>query len=177
VKALLKLSLVAVAVAGLAGAQAAPSPSALKDASAARALALANAWGLAKENVTSFITPQAVNFKFSDGRTVAVPMPQERMIVSVAPYVTSTHPCSTHYTSSCRGEMAKTTVSVTAKSLTTGKVLLKGNVTTGGNGFADLWLPRGQRISLTIEAQGKKASGEISTFDDSNTCVTTFQLK
>jgi hypothetical protein len=44
------------------------------------------------------------------------------------------------------------------------------------NGFIDLWLPRNRKIELTIEGLNRKAQGTIETFDDSKTCVTTFQL-
>ncbi len=39
------------------------------------------------------------------------------------------------------------------------------------------WLPRDLEIDVTIEARGLKAAGRISTFDGSNTCITTMRLR
>jgi hypothetical protein len=52
-----------------------------------------------------------------------------------------------------------------------------GTVSTLRNGFMELWLPRDRRIQLTISAKGRKAEGSIGTYDQSDTCITTFELK
>jgi hypothetical protein len=58
-----------------------------------------------------------------------------------------------------------------------GNALINGTMTTLRNGFMELWLPRDRSIHLTISAKGRKAGGSIGTYDQSNTCITTFQLK
>jgi len=78
--------------------------------------------------------------------------------------------------SSCQGELPETTFTVTAIDLN-GNELFNGPITTLKNGFFELWLPRDLSIELTIQGMGKKANGRIGTFDQSKTCVTTFQLK
>lgn len=151
-----------------------PSLEALKGIDAVRAMELANAWGVAKAPVQSFVTPQAVNFEIG-GRKAQVALPADRMVVAVAPYVSRTHPCKTHYMSACQGELAGTLVEVR---VTQGsKEILKGTVKTLENGFLELWLPRDQTYQLTVRAKGLSATGPISTFATSDTCVTTFQLK
>jgi hypothetical protein len=48
---------------------------------------------------------------------------------------------------------------------------------TMSNGFIELWFPRDLEIDLTIVYKEKETRGMITTYSDSNTCITTFQLK
>jgi hypothetical protein len=56
-------------------------------------------------------------------------------------------------------------------------VLEDTDIQTMANGFFELWLPRNKNIQVTIEGYNKKATGMVGTFLNSNTCLTTFQLK
>ncbi len=173
--------LLAATIAGLlafliatASAQApAPTPGALDGVDAYAAVELANAWK--GSDVTSFATSQAVHFAFPDGSEVAVPMPDDEMFVSVAPYLRQTHPCTTHYMSGCQGELGDVAMQVRA-TLTDGTVVLDETVQTGRNGFLDLWLPREEGIMLSVAVDGYAAEGFVTTFADSATCITTVQL-
>jgi hypothetical protein len=78
--------------------------------------------------------------------------------------------------SSCQGELPETEFNVRAVDQA-GNVLLDKPVSTLKNGFMELWLPRDRTINLTVEAQNRSASAVITTFDDSDTCITTMQLK
>jgi hypothetical protein len=78
--------------------------------------------------------------------------------------------------SSCQGELPETAFDVTAVDQK-GNKLFNGSATSLRNGFFELWLPRDRSIHLTIRGLSRKAEGRIGTFDGSNTCVTTFQLK
>ena len=78
--------------------------------------------------------------------------------------------------SSCQGELANRAFKVRAIS-EEGRILLNETVYTLRNGFFELWLPRNRRIELTVQGLNRNVKGMIDTFDDSNTCVTTFQLK
>jgi hypothetical protein len=78
--------------------------------------------------------------------------------------------------SSCQGELPETAFNVKAVDQA-GSVLIDEPVTTLKNGFMELWLPRDRMINLTLEAQNRSASLSISTFADSDTCITTMQLK
>jgi hypothetical protein len=151
-------------------------PELLEGLNARKALALANKWGTATPEVESFVDTEAVNVTFKkSGKTVEIPLPADQLVVAFAPYISKTHPCEIHYMSGCQGELIETPVKVTA-TLADGAVLLDEEITTMKNGFLELWLPRNQEITVTMEARGRKAAGTIGTFPDSNTCITTFHL-
>lgn len=154
-------------------AQGAPTPGALEGLDAPAAVELANAW---KGNgVTTFATPDAVVFVFPDGTEVAVPMPDDLMFVSVAPYLDRTHPCATHYMSGCQGELIGAPVHVRA-SLADGTLLIDEVMPTMANGFIDLWLPRDEAIDLRLTLEGYAVDGLLTTFRDSRTCITDLRL-
>lgn len=98
------------------------------------------------------------------------------MVVAIAPYINRTHPCKTHFTSSCQGEMVNTPVNVHVTTWAGGTVLRK-TVKTPDNGFLEVWLPRGQQYNVTLTAQGKTTRGTLATLPGSDTCVTTLQLR
>ncbi|MBX3142872.1 MAG: CueP family metal-binding protein [Trueperaceae bacterium] len=150
-----------------------PSPTALAGADARTAMDLANAWK--GEALTSFVTPAAVRFAFPDGANIEVPLPESEMVVSVAPYVVNTHPCQTHYMSSCQGELVGVPMRVLVAHAD-GTVVMDEVRETQANGFIDLWLPRGEALLITFEVDGFSATGIVTTFDDSPTCITTLRL-
>jgi hypothetical protein len=150
-----------------------PSPAALEGLDAHEAVALANAWK--GSDVTSFATPAAVHFAFPGGAEVQIAMPEDVMLVSVAPYLTRTHPCATHYMSGCQGELVGAPVHVQAV-LADGTVLIDEVMPTMANGFIDLWLPRGHAIDVQMRLEDYTTVGRLTTFDDSLTCVTTLQF-
>ncbi len=57
------------------------------------------------------------------------------------------------------------------------KVLVEGPVTTMANGFFELWLPRNEKVQLTISGLGKTVTGMLETNDKSKTCLTTYHLQ
>ena len=153
-----------------------PAPAALDGLDAKGAIALANRWYRQKQSaVKTNVTPQGVNFTFPNGKKKSVALPKDQMVVAVAPYITNTHPCETHFMSGCQGEMVGQEIRVKALGRD-GKVLVDETMTTMYNGFVELWLPRDEEIRLSVGYQGKSAEGTITTFTDSNTCVTTLQL-
>ena len=58
---------------------------------AVEAMAIANEWKWSQKDVKSSVTAQEVVFEFSDGKEQKIPLPQEKMIVAVAPYIRRTH--------------------------------------------------------------------------------------
>jgi Periplasmic copper-binding protein CueP len=78
--------------------------------------------------------------------------------------------------SSCQGEQAEKPFQVKAVDQN-GKTLIDKTMMTLKNGFFELWLPRNRKIELTIKGFNRSASGVIETFDNSPTCITTYQLK
>ena len=151
-------------------------PELLAGLNAREALALANKWGTSTPEVQSFVDTEAIKVTFKkSGETVEIPLPEDQLVIAFAPYIGETHPCEIHYMSGCQGELVEKRVKVTA-TLVDGAVILDKEITTMKNGFLELWLPRNQEITVTLEALGRKAEGTIGTFYDSNTCITTFQL-
>ena len=148
----------------------------LQQLDAEQALALANRWRTTQPGVTSTLTADAVEFRFAGGEEVAVPLPPDRMVVAVAPYLTKTHPCEIHSLSGCTGEMAGVGMRVFARDAD-GTVLIDESMTAMDNGFIELWLPRDREIDLTVVAAGRTAAGRIATFDAANTCVPEFRLE
>ena len=58
---------------------------------AVEAMAIANAWKWSRKDIKSSVTAREVIFKFSDGKQKKIALPQEKMIVAVAPYIRRTH--------------------------------------------------------------------------------------
>ncbi len=140
------------------------------------AIALANEWHDTKPEIKSLVTPQELDVKFPDGTEQKMPLPAAEMYVAIAPYVHTTQACSTHYPSSCKGELANATFPLTTKD-ETGAQLFDGDVTALKNGFFELWLPRKKTLSLHIVQGALVADETIRTNDDSPTCITTPNLK
>ncbi len=107
----------------------------------------------------------------------AIPMPEDRFYLSVAPYITQTHECYYHSLTTCKGELRNAEVKVTVTNSETGKTVLSETRTSADDGFVGLWLPRGIQGDLTIEYDGKSATSKISTAkSDDATCLTTMKL-
>ena len=58
---------------------------------AVEAMAIANQWKWSRKDVKSYITAREVVFEFSDGTKKEILLPEERMLVAVAPYIRQTH--------------------------------------------------------------------------------------
>ena len=58
-----------------------------------------------------------------------------------------------------------------------GKTVFDDDVKTLFSGFFELWLPRNNKYKVNVEYKNKKSESNISTFDNSKTCITTFRLK
>ena len=78
--------------------------------------------------------------------------------------------------SSCQAELPNQQFYVKAVDQD-GNVLVDNTITTLRNGFFELWLPRNRRIALRVQGLNRTAKGLITTFDNSDTCVTTFRLQ
>ncbi|MCO5315267.1 MAG: CueP family metal-binding protein [Solirubrobacterales bacterium] len=114
----------------------------------------------------------------SDGgnREVRLPMPEDRVYVSVAPYRAETHECHFHSLTTCRGELGNTGVAVKLTG-EDGRVLINKTRKTFDNGFVGFWVPRGIKANLTVKADGRKGTETLSTVNpDDATCITTMRL-
>ena len=56
-----------------------------------QALALANEWRWSQSDIVTYITTKEVVFEFPSGTEKRVNLPQDRVMVAVAPYVSRTH--------------------------------------------------------------------------------------
>lgn len=103
-------------------------------------------------------------------------LPTDEFFVSIAPYVTTTHPCTDHSLTGCQGELANEQFDVLIVD-EDGNVLVDDQIATMNNGFMDLWLPREKTMIITITQGDKVAQGVMSTFAEDGTCITTLQLR
>lgn len=121
------------------------------------------------------ITSQQLIVTDKDSNETVYALPEDEFFVSIAPYITETHPCKDHSLTGCQGELVKQDIDVLIEN-EKGEVIVDGTYTTLENGFIDFWLPRNEAFIIEMNYDGKKVSGELTTFDEDGTCVTTLQL-
>ena len=63
----------------------------LKGVDAKTALKIANQWKWTKKEIKSYVNTREVVFKFPDGKTRKIPLPDNEIMVAVAPYIKNTH--------------------------------------------------------------------------------------
>lgn len=63
----------------------------LSNADPFQAMAIANQWKWSRNKIKSHVTPREVVFEFPDGKMKRVALPENSMLVVVAPYITRTH--------------------------------------------------------------------------------------
>jgi hypothetical protein len=118
----------------------------------------------------------SAELKLGDGQsTYAYPL-GERFYLSIAPYISTTHPCFNHSLASCRAELADKTFEVTVKDAA-GKVLREDKPRSYRNGFIGIWLPRNIGGTIEVKYNGLSASASFATKSDSQTCLTTLKLE
>ena len=78
---------------GAAGCQFADSSpeAALKNVDAVQAMAIANDWKWIDKTIKSYVTPGEVVFEFPEKKVKKIPLPEDKMLVAVAPYISKTH--------------------------------------------------------------------------------------
>jgi hypothetical protein len=64
---------------------------ALENVDAIKAMEIANQWNWTKKDIKSHVTTREVVFEFPNGRVKKIPLPEEKMLVAVAPYINQTH--------------------------------------------------------------------------------------
>ena len=122
------------------------------------------------------VQPDAVVVTDGQGREARLPMPEDQVYVSVAPYVDQTHECHFHSLTTCVGELGDESVDVMLTGAD-GEVLVDETRRTYDNGFVGLWVPRDLDATLTITHDGRTGTAPITTRNpDDPTCVTTLQL-
>ena len=63
----------------------------LEGLNARQALALANQWRWERQPVRTHVTSKEVVFEFRNGVTKKIALPEDQMMVAVAPYIIRTH--------------------------------------------------------------------------------------
>ncbi len=99
-------------------------------------------------------------------------LPNDLFYLSFAPYINETHPCANHNLVTCRGELPNQTFDVTITTLD-GMVIVNESLTSFDNGFVGIWLERDIEATIEVQLNGLVASSYISTFETSDTCLTT----
>ena len=102
-------------------------------------------------------------------------LPEDEFFISIAPYINETHPCKDHSLTGCQGELVKKEIDVFIEN-EKGEVIIDKTVETLENGFIDFWLPRNEAFVVKMSYDGKSIIGDLTTFEEDGTCVTTLQL-
>jgi hypothetical protein len=63
----------------------------LKNVDAIQAMEIANEWKWSQKELKSYVNTQEVVFEFPNGRVKKVALPEDKMLVAVAPYINRTH--------------------------------------------------------------------------------------
>lgn len=122
------------------------------------------------------VQPDAVVLSDTQQREARLPLPEDGMYVSIAPYKSQTHDCYFHSLTTCVGELGNTDVQVRLTS-GSGEVLVDEVRKTYDNGFLGLWVPRDIHATLRISHAGQIGTASISTKnEDDPTCITNLRL-
>ncbi|WP_282845981.1 CueP family metal-binding protein [Microbacterium oxydans] len=129
------------------------------------------------DDLLASVQPDTLVLRDAAGREGRLPLPDDAVYVSIAPFRDQTHECHFHSLTTCVGELPDTEVRVT---LTTddGSLVVDETRRTQDNGFVGVWVPRGLETTLTVESQGLIGSVPLSTTSpDDRTCITDLQLR
>ncbi|GAA1246266.1 CueP family metal-binding protein [Janibacter melonis] len=122
------------------------------------------------------VHPRTVSITGGQGQQVQLPMPEDEVYISIAPYRHTTHECHFHSLTTCVGELRNANVHITLTG-GSGETLIDETRRTYDNGFIGLWVPRGIKATLTIEQNGEVGTWEVSTTeDDDPTCITDLKI-
>ncbi|MFJ6531112.1 CueP family metal-binding protein [Microbacterium sp. NPDC091662] len=191
----LSAGLAALAVAGIALAGCAPAVSPADVGSVASAQELLAAHDLAgldvgevierldampvadrPDDLLASVEPDALLLRDTSGRESRLPMPDDAVYISVAPFRDQTHECHFHSLTTCIGELSDVEMRIVLTA-DDGTVLVDETRRTHDNGFTGIWVPRGIEATLTVESAGLTGAVPLSTISpDDRTCVTDLQL-
>ena len=68
-----------------------PNEYSLKNLGALEAIKIANQWKWTHKEIKSYVTSREVVFKFPNGKVNKIPLPEQKMIVAIAPFIKKTH--------------------------------------------------------------------------------------
>lgn len=122
-------------------------------------------------NVGARITGDKL-FLYDNETEYSLDLPTDSFFVSIAPYINEVHPCTIHNLVSCRGEIFNQTMRIRIVD-ENNQIILDEDRTTQDNGFIGIWLPKGINATLKVDYDGLTIEYPISTFSESDTCITT----
>lgn len=122
-------------------------------------------------NVGARITGDKL-FLYDNEKEYNLALPTDSFFVSIAPYINEVHPCTIHNLITCRGEIFNQTMKVRIVD-ENNQIIIDKEIETQDNGFIGLWLPKGINATLKVEYDGLLVEYPISTFSESDTCITT----
>lgn len=122
------------------------------------------------------VLPTSLQLQPGSPDEVSIPLSGENFYLSIAPFLTETHPCTFHSLTTCLGELQNTPVELTVTDAASGEVVLSKHTSTADNGFVGVWLPRDGEFSVRIDSAQGSAEQIVGTGDEDPTCLTTLQL-
>jgi hypothetical protein len=63
----------------------------LKNVDVAQAMVIANEWKWSKNKIKSYVNAREIVFELPKSKIIRIPLPEEKMLVAVAPYINQTH--------------------------------------------------------------------------------------
>ena len=63
----------------------------LKNVDAVQAMAIANQWKWSRNEIKSYVNAREIVFELPKGKVIKIPLPEDKMLVAVAPYINQTH--------------------------------------------------------------------------------------
>lgn len=112
-----------------------------------------------------------------ESTTLEINIPKGLFYLSFAPYIEKTHPCNNHNLVTCTGELKNVIFQVVVKNPKTGQEIFNGSLKSSSKGFVGIWLPKGETFIIDVQYQDFSSISKIQTFYNSNTCLTTLELK
>ncbi len=151
------------------------TPEAFSMLSPEEALTMSHQWHRTGEaNVQ--VLPESLVATLPSGEKATIPL-NDQFLLSIAPYVNQTHPCTYHVPTGCQGEMVGEVLQLVVRDVATGEVLIDDEVKTQHDGFIDFWMPRGGDYEFAFTKNNMAVTEVLSTKGNSRTCITTMQLQ
>lgn len=128
------------------------------------------------DDLIASVLPNGVQLQPGQVDETFLPVATDEFYLSIAPYVSQTHPCTFHSLTTCVGEMQRAPIELTIADSSTGELVFAGQRTTNDNGFVGVWLPRNGEFKVTIRSEQGVAEQTVTTGEQDPTCLTTMQL-
>lgn len=128
------------------------------------------------DSINASITSHEVIVQEDGVTKETIKLPEDEFFVSIAPFETYTHECAIHSLTGCQGELVKEDFDILITD-EKGKKVIDEEMTSLENGFLDIWLPRDQEYTVSIQKDDQLVEQKISTFEDDDTCITTMHLQ